>query len=155
MSDQLYTLEEAKTLLKKEWKNGVECPACTQYVKLYPIKIPAVAVADLTRLWGLVDGQVGVYDHVSRFSNLASRSFAKLQYWKLIEAQPNDDPEKRTSGMWALTDLGKKFVEGDAKVPNRCYIFNMKCYGTSPKEVDVREALGNKFNYEELMQTYE
>lgn len=155
MSDKLYTLEEAKQLLKDEWKKGVECPCCTQFVKLYPLKIPAVAVADLIKLYNLVERNHGVFDHVSRFSNLASRSFAKLHYWKLIEQQPNDDAEKRTSGMWALTRLGVEFVEGDAKVPEKSYIFNMKCYGTSPNEVGIQQALGNKFNYEELMREYE
>lgn len=145
------TLQEAKDLLNENWrKKGAICPCCGQFVKLYDIKIPGVAVADLIRLYRLSNRKPGHYEHVSTFSNLQSRSFPKLVYWGLAQSMPNDDPKKRTSGMWAITQLGVEFIEGDL-IEERAFVFNKKCRGLHGKLISARDALGNKFNYEELM----
>lgn len=155
MAERLYTLEEAAAILKADVKSklleGSECPTCTQFAKLYPVKVPAVAVKDLIRLYNLVNGEAWEYQHVNEFANLASRSFAKLAFWELIEAEANEDTAKRTSGMWCLTSLGKQFVEQSVKIPNRAYIYDSQRRAYSKDLVDIKTALGNKFNYEELM----
>lgn len=155
MSEKLYTLEEAAAILKADVKSklleGSECPVCTQFVKLYPIKIPATGVRDLIRLYRLFDGDFDGYFHINDFGDLTSRSFAKLAHWGLIEAEMNEDKSKRTSGMWTITPKGVQFVEGDANVPERAYIFDSSARTFGNKQVSVQEALGNKFDYEELM----
>ena len=145
------TLEEARQYLKDNWLTGVPCPCCKQFVKLYPIKMPSQAVSDLIRLYNLSDGMYGVSHHVTKFSNQTSRAFAKLAHWGLIEADINQNTKKRTSGMWSLTAKGREFVAGERLIQEKAYIFNMKCYGYSQKMISIRIALGNKFNYEELM----
>jgi len=145
------TLEEIKEYLKENWLKGSSCPACGQHVQLYKLKISGQAVRDLIRLYKLSEGQVNEYHHINDFGNLASRSFSKLAHWGLIEDEPNEDEAKRTSGMWAMTEKGRRFVAKELEVPKYAYIYNSQCKTVSPETVGVEEALGHKFNYKELM----
>lgn len=144
------TSEEAKQWLREHFQEGATCPCCTQFVKCYPLKIPGTAVRDLIALYRKTHSGRG-YAHVNEFANLASRSFAKLAYWDLIKAEENLDTQKRTSGMWTLTEKGRQFVRDDIKIPKRAYIYNGKRLKYSEDEVSISEAIGHKFNYQELM----
>lgn len=152
MSDipKFESLEDAQKYLRDNWKDGISCPCCGKFVKLYDIKIPGSGVADLIRLYKNTNGKPGEYMHVDEFSNVKSRSFPKLAYWGLAISMPNDDPKKRTSGMWAITQEGARFIEGGT-VYERAFVFNKKGRGLHGKQVSVKTALGNKFDYEELM----
>lgn len=148
------TIAEAKECLRENWQDGVECPCCKQLVKLYPHKLNATAVSDLIRLWNLSDRETGAFRHVREFSHDRGGSFAKLAHWGLVDSKINDDTKKRTSGMWCITDAGKEFVIGLTSIPERAYLFNGKCYAMSNNKVNIREALRNKFDYEDLMSEY-
>lgn len=148
------TLADAKEYLRENWQEGIECPCCTQFVKLYPHKLNATAVSDLIRLYNAIDRKKDSYAHVREFSHDRGGAFAKLAHWGLVEAELNEDTKKRTSGMWTVTDLGIGFLIGLTRIPERAYLFNGSCYGTSKTKVSVRQALGNKFDYEELMAGY-
>jgi len=43
------------------------------------------------------------------------------------------------------------FVEGKCKVKKHFLMFNNKCEGFEGKEIDIHEALTNKFSYADLM----
>lgn len=78
--------------------------------------------------------------------------YAKLRFWGLVQPS-SDEPtdEKKASGFWRITEEGKRFVENKIKVKEKAFLFNNKCYGFNGKEINIIEALGNKFNYSELM----
>jgi len=146
------TLENAKQELRDNWQKGVECQCCHQFVKVYKRPIYSGIVKSLIGLYHLDDG----YHHVSEFQ-LGQKSgggdFAKLVYWGLIEERPKNEStkEKRTSGFWHITDKGRLFVLGELMVLSHIWLFDGKSFGFTGKEVGVREVLGKKFNYEELM----
>lgn len=96
MSDKLYTIEEAKQLLKDNWEKGIECPCCTQFVKLY------------------------------------KRPLYSAQAYSLIRK-------------------GTDFVEASVTVKSHIRIYDGSFYGLIGKEISIKDALGKKFNYEELM----
>lgn len=148
------TIEEAKDFLKENWLKGESCPCCNQFVKLYKLKISGQAVRDLLRLCVITNGEVGEYRHINDFGNLASRSLSKLAHWGLVTDEANEDTTKRTSGMWAMTEKGKQFAQNEIEVPKYAYLYNSECKALSTDTVDVKEALGIKFNYEELMNNY-
>lgn len=145
------TLREVKHYLKENWLQGAECPACNQFVKMYKHKINGIAVSDLIRLYKLTESSDEQYHHISHFSRDRGGAFAKLVHWGLAESQINEDTSKRTSGMWAITEKGKRFVQCDIEVPQYAYLYNSECKAMSPNTVDVTEALGTKFDYAELM----
>lgn len=93
------------------------------------------------------------YHHVTEIStaNTGSQDFSKLRYWGLISEKPNDKTDKRTSGLWMITDKGRSFARNEIKVQKRVLIYNGKMQGFSEDHTDIIEALGDKFDYQELM----
>lgn len=78
---------------------------------------------------------------------------AKLHWWGLIEPKRDavrDDGSKKT-GYYRITELGQQFVRGEAEVPKYIYLYNQCCLGFCGPPTTISEALGDKFNYAELM----
>lgn len=149
------TLEEAKQFLRENWEQGTECPCCKQFVKLYRRKLnsgQAHALVILYKYFELNENTDWV--HVSKFDYPAFRGgdLAKLRYWNLIEAKTNIDPTKKDSGFWRLTDTGRAFVRGDITVESHIGVYNQTIYTVEAQPITIRQALGNKFNYNELME---
>lgn len=126
------------------------CPCCDQLVKVYQRKVSGVAARDLIKFSRT--STEGEYRHISKIQ-LASGGgdFAKLQLWGLVIEETNSDTGKRTSGMWCITDKGRKFVEGSVLLPKYVLIYNGRFLGFDGEDVTIEECLGNKFNYSELM----
>jgi hypothetical protein len=142
------TLNEAKQFLRENWERGVRCPCCNRIVKLNPYVIGkghALVLIEMYKNWR-------EWINVNKDIKPEGRNFSEAKHWHLIEAMPNDDPTKHTSGIWRLTEEGKQFVRGEITVPAKKYVFNDKVYRTSTKEINIEQALGKKFNYQELME---
>jgi len=148
------TLERAKNDIRQGWEtpSGAICPCCAQLVKLYQRQIyyaPAKALIELYHLNRVEPG----FHHLRELNpDIGGSDFSKLKHWGLIEKEPiNDDPKKRTSGMWKITPLGELFVEDRAKVHKYAHIFNDNLEMMSGPAVGIREVLGKDFDYSELM----
>lgn len=155
------TLEEAKNLLRQEWAEGIECPCCTQFVKLYRRKITSSMAYALILLYRYFRDNPGEeWVHMNDYLNSLDIPFpvksgdnAKLRYWGLLEEKPEkrEDGSNR-AGYWKVTELGSQFVEGDTAVQSHAKVFNSKSYGLVGEPISIHEALGDKFNYKELME---
>ena len=77
----------------------------------------------------------------------------KLYHWGLIEEMAKDpgDTTRRTSGLWRPTEKGVQFVQCLLQVPKRVYLYNNEILGWDDQTVTIRDALGTKFDYAELM----
>lgn len=82
---------------------------------------------------------------------LRARTLAKLAHWGLIEAKPNDDTTKKSSGIWRPTRAGVEVAAGRQRVKKYVFIYNNVVEGFSSEEITIHEALGDQFNYAELM----
>lgn len=158
--DKLYTLEEAKQYLRENFEKGADCPCCLQFVKLYKRRLNAGACRALILMYRIerASEDFNEWIHVqqefaSRFGlNANSMDYSQAQWWGLIESKPNeDDPTKKDSGFWRLTDLGRSFVRGTWTVYSHARLYNNKCLGFVGTKQDIKQALGKKFDYEELM----
>lgn len=127
------------------------CPCCGQLVKLYKRKINSAMAADLIRLFKRVN--VGEYLHIDEFTKYTAHGgdFAKLQYWGLVDTEPNTDPDKKTSGKWAITSDGVEFCRGLLALPTYALVYNGTLYGFEGNHANITTALGTKFNYRDLM----
>jgi hypothetical protein len=77
----------------------------------------------------------------------------KLVHWQLAELQPNkDDPKRKTSGLWRPTADGVAFVHERIRVPARVYLYDNEPIGFDSEQITIREALGDRFDYQELME---
>lgn len=155
------TLKEVKAFLRAGFTKGVDCPACGQHVQQYEYKLFATSAFALIELYKLDQRSPngsGDFFHIKDYAEasgnrLRAPHFAELRFWGLVVKAPNDDPKKKASGYWAITQKGREFVRGLIPVPSRILVFNNKFCGFSDKAVDIKinEALGNDFNFEEVM----
>lgn len=145
------TIAEAKEFLRKHFVDGSYCPCCGQQVKLYNRPFNSAQAIGLIKLVRFYANDPRYY-HVTEIGVTESGGeFARLERWGLISSQVNEDTAKRTSGMWKPTEEGIRFARGITRVPSHILLFNRRTYGFSDTYIDIRDALGKKFNYSDLM----
>ena len=146
------TIKEAKQHLRANFKHkGTNCPCCGQFVKLYKRKLGSVMARTLIQLYKMDKEFNHVREIVKGISETGTNDFSKLAYWGLIDEMSNDSLAKRTSGFWRITPKGRQFVERKITVNQYALIYNRLCEGFSVETINISEALGKKFNYNELM----
>lgn len=144
------TVEEAQAYINENREEGVECPCCGHKSKVWEKPLIGTAVADLIRLVRFWEKN-GVPAHISEFTTQRS-NFYTLSYWGLImKGEVEVDNKKRSSGYWVPTIKGGDFVEGKITIPSIAATYNNKLVEFRGRQIGVKEALGKKFNYEELM----
>lgn len=131
-------------------REGVECPCCHQFAKVYQRKITASMARVLIRMW-----------HVNRMGwiylpDIRSRGQdeAIMRHWGLIEQYPDAKRPDGSSrvGWWRLTAKGRDFIFDRVTVPKYAYIYNGEKLSLDDREmVSVKDALGTRFSYAELM----
>ena len=163
MNDQLAlfseraTLEDAKVRLWDGVKDGINCPCCNRWAQAYWRTINKTMARGLWWLYqqGLSAGRP---DHPVHYTDitkgpawlLRSNQLATLRWWGLVEKKPNDDPAKKSSGMWRVTPLGIRLLHGVASVPRRvCTLFG-DVVAVSEDQLFI-EDIGHYFNYAETM----
>lgn len=163
-------LAEVKKHIEDNAKDGVRCPACGRYCKVYQYHLHSSMVECLIGLVRAYKRKLekysklpemppgGVWVHVRSVSvrggNATNRGghLAKGQHWGLVEPKPNDeDPTKRSSGYWRPTQLAMDFVNDLTELPKYVLLYQNEVQGLAPKTIGIKEALGKRINYEELM----
>lgn len=151
------TIKDARAYIDSQISIGkaAKCPCCTQTVKIYKRKIYSTMAIGLIELYKMNRVNPG-YHHISAIESMRKSGggdFAKMVYWGLIDEMPQDQaPEgQRTTGYWQITELGKAFVEERLTVNEYMHIFNRKVITTSGHKIGIQDALGDEFNYTELM----
>jgi len=142
-------------------KKHVRCPCCRQRARMYERKIHSSAAGVLVLL--AAGTQPGEFVHVGAFiaghPHLSPRAraairgdYAKLSYWGFIEdSHPAQKPRR---GYWRITLAGRQFARGETKAPRAVMIYNERVYGHTTATVTINQALGSKFNYEELVRPW-
>ena len=137
----------------KEWvlghrDDGVECPSCEQYAKVYRRKINS-AMARALILFHRRHGSE--WFHLPTSIGYGGDS-AKLRYWGLIEESGEEREDGGRAGYWRVTEDGRQWALGFSSVAKYALVYNGKLLGLDDDErVSVRDALGTKFDYTELM----
>lgn len=129
---------------------GFSCPACTQWVKLSVRTLDDGISKALILMYRAGPDQ---FHHLPSLSGDSSGHTQKAFHFGLIE--PDGRVHKRDSnprnGKWRLTELGKKFVLGQASVQRWVVLYNTEKYASDGPLIDIHEAIGHKFNYAEMM----
>jgi len=150
------TLNEARQSVIDDRDEGCICPCCDQYVKVYRRNMNSARARAL--VW-LVDHTfadpeawvVKAKEAPKWIANMGGE-FAKLRHWGLIEEQFNDDTKKKNSGVWRTTRKGRMYVWRRLTVPLTCILYNNDLLGFSEEHVSIVQALGDKYDFSELMQ---
>ena len=148
------TLVDARAYVRANRGEGVECPCCDQYARVYERSLNYAmarfliwlvkAYESCARWWSVNDGPLIQ-------NRKGGGDFAKMEHWGLIISCPNEDSTKRMSGFWRPTKRGIDFVYRRIQVPVRIHLYHNQVVGWSPEMTTVVEALGKKFDYAELM----
>lgn len=151
----MHLVKDAKKYITENFEEGVVCPCCDQFVKLYRRQINVTMAKMLIKFYQMNQDEQRWY-HISEITgseNTSGGDFAKLRFWGLVEEMEKDpdDTETRTSGMWRITERGKLFARGELMVERYARIFNQKLYRMEGEMIDIRHSLGKRFDYEELM----
>jgi hypothetical protein len=141
------TLAQAKAWLRLRLKDGAQCPCCTQLAKTYRRKLNSGMARVLIAQWGSY-GQS--FCHTARLVP-SLREGAKLAYWGLLEADERRRDDGGHAGWWRITDKGAQFVANSITVPKYVVVYDDRVLRLEGDHISIRDALGDGFNYDELM----
>ncbi len=154
------SLEDAKAFVQLNLPSGASCPCCGQYARLYQRPINATMAVALILIYQHFQRHPNhAWLHVSQFlvqakrdSTIAGGDVVKLRYWGLLERASGErsDGSNRV-GRYRITELGKQFVEGKVAVPKYAFLFNQRLFRLSDELITIADAIGDRFNYQELM----
>lgn len=142
------TLLEAKNWLRERVDDGERCPCCTQFAKVYKRQIHATMARDLIRFYRAAG--VGEWLHLPSLTGWGG-DFGKLRYWGLTEEEIERRPDGGRAGFWLVTGIGESWVKGQIRISKYAHIYDGRCLRLSGEGVTIYDALGSKFNYDELM----
>lgn len=151
------TLKQAKVYLRENFKEGANCPCCGQFVKLYKYAFHSgmarclILIYNATTPHKQTDGFMHVENYFVSIGVKMKGYHGKLKYYKMLEQLPNNDSSKAKSGIWRITQKGKDFVENKIEVPKRVHLYNDIVVDWSDEQITIKQALGSKFNYAELI----
>ena len=149
------TLAEARQDFQKAIKaEGGKCPCCRRWGKINGYQITSTQVRGM--IWMLKNFRKNAWVDLGKAPKwiLRSKSMATLHHWGLLETKPkNVDEDKRGSGLWRLTPVGRDFIYRRILMPKYAFVFDNKLIKHSSEHIDAVQALGKKFSYEELMNT--
>jgi hypothetical protein len=137
------SLEAAKDWLRARLGVGAYCPLCTQYAKVYRRKINSGMALSLIAMYRAAGRD---WQDITKTVGAKHREEGKLRYWELVE------PGERR-GVWRVTPLGEAFVLGRWRVLSHANIYDDRLMELTGTPIGIREALGNRFDYDELMTT--
>lgn len=154
------TLAQAIEWLEERLDDGVECPCCGQLAKVYKRKLNSAMAFVLL----LIHRRKGAdWVHVPSYINAKVRNpavaaavrgdWAKLTHWGLLDALEGERPDgSKRIGYYKITTKGRRFANNQLKVSKHVWFYN----GGSAERVDdemvsIVDALGDKFDYSELM----
>lgn len=141
------TLGDARDTLRDLVDQGHPCPCCTQFAKVYRRKINATMARALISLWRTSDHQ---FVHAPSLPG-DTHEMSQLVWWGLIAEEAARREDGGRAGWWRVTDLGERFVLCQARVPKYARIYDGRCLGVHGDLVSIRDCLGDRFDYGELM----
>ena len=148
------TLGEARQWLRSQLKDGAACPCCTQHAQVYRWSLYSTAVRALAFYARLGQHNEGGWVHTTEIKKAGHRGqgdASRLLHWGLVERDPNDRPDGGRSGYWRITQRGADFLYGRTTIPKYVYVFDGRVLGMDGDHVSVRDVIGTKFSYEEMM----
>ncbi len=143
------TVRDAQQLLARESKHGATCPVCLRPAKIYRRKLNSGMARSVILMYAKAGHG---WLHVSSYPDISSREEGKLAHWGLVEESSRKRADGGRGGWWRVTEHGAAFARGEVKVRSHILTtYNKGFLGYSGDLISIEQALGEKFDYEELM----
>lgn len=132
------------------------CDVCRGPTTTYERKLHAAMVATLVAWWGSWGDYAwhslnDLYKLKPNLTTVRGGDFAKLAYWGFIQERPKTDENKKNTGIYRITEDGVAFVLGKTSFSRSAYVYNDHVLAWSEELVKVHAAIGDAFDYNELM----
>lgn len=147
-------LSEVRAVLRTLVEEGHRCPCCTQLAKVYRRRINSSQARNLILTYRANGREFGYLQKVRRSANVNgrdNREESKLRYWGLIEEASTRRPDGGRAGWWRVTEKGEQWIHGRITVPKYARIYDTRCLQLLGDPVTIKDALGKRFDYNELM----
>lgn len=134
---------------------GEVCPCCDRYAKIYDRKInstQARALIHIVRSCGQEFGHLPTLRMA--LAPHHSNEEPKLRFWGLLEEEAALREDGGRAGWWRATPRGEAFVAGTLVVPKYARIYDDRLLGLHGEFVSIRDCVGDRFNYDELMSSW-
>lgn len=143
------TLAAARADVLRERANGVTCPCCGQYAKVYRRRLNAGMVRSLLRMYAA--GGTGRYVHTPTLLGGKRGEEARLSYWGFTRESVDPRADGGRRGWWRVTERGELFLNGDITVPSHALVYDGVCLQLTGDPISVRDAIGDGFDLRELL----
>jgi hypothetical protein len=142
------SIGDTRIWVTQQREDGVDCPACDQFVKVYRRKINAGMAQSLIAIYN----KGGTEDFVHTPTLVRSHEVGQLSWWGFIEEEGLTRKDGGRAGFWRTTRSGADWLLGTTTAPKYAHVFNGKLLEmTEDDRVTILDALGTKFNYSDLM----
>lgn len=144
------TLRRARVWLQERLSDGVRCPCCGQYSRVYRRRITSTSARALVELYRA--GGTAEFVHLPTVLGRKQADECKMAYWGLIEERPKSKRrDGGRAGWWRVTELGERWLYGHATVPKYALVYDGSCLGLEGEQVTISEALAVDFDLSELL----
>lgn len=155
MSVPTITLQEARVYWRETIRGeGGHCPCCDRWGKMYRRGINMVMAAGI--VWLARHSADGSWVDVPRVGPrfvVASNQLPTMRWWGLCERNiPGPDDDKKFSGFWRVTEMGKLWANNEVKVMKYVWTYNDTVIEFEGPDVAVSDCL-EKFSYNDVMNT--
>jgi len=148
--------------MREEWRATIEdkgghCPCCGRWGRVY--KRPLNETMARSLIWlcdsSVEDAWVDVPATAPRWL-VQSNQLPTLRWWGLVvRCNDNVSEDKKHSGMWKPTELGRLFRSGKSAVQKYVYTYNGAFEKFGGPDVLISDCFGDSFSYKEIMSEYE
>jgi hypothetical protein len=150
------TLAEARD---EWWKktitgDGGDCPCCDRWGKMYQRGINRTMAGGMVWLAQMTaDGEWIDAPHQGPHWMVRSNQYQTMRWWGLCErCAPLPGEDKKFSGFWRITDLGKQWTNNKVKVPKYVWTYDNTVIKFEGPMVGIDEIFED-FSYNAVMKT--
>ncbi len=146
---------EQSSIVFPDAVKGYKCPCCGSFIKQYVRKFNSnMATALLALYKHNVNGYVKLEEFLSEHGYKRCGDASYLVHYRMLEklkAKREDGSKK--NGYYKLTSVGIMFIEGKTTAKEKFIIQQNRLVGFDGEDVGIKDILGVKFNFDEMMKT--
>lgn len=144
-------LGEARDWLRNRIDEGASCPCCQQYARVYRRKITSRQAHGFILVWRAAGIDWVHIPTVHPAFTGDGGKLSMLRYWGLLEEADDKRDDGGRAGWWRITSRGRLYLDDQLRVPKYARTYDGRCLSLVGEPVGIRDALGTRFRYDELM----
>lgn len=153
--DRQSFFQELNSFRKKTY--AVQCPCCDRDAVVYWRSLNAgqcrvlIEMARVCRKLGRPDGSWVHIDEVFGRGVQKHRDWTMMRHWGLIAPKDKRTLTENSQGYWRVTETGYLFLRRQMTMPAHGNFYENACVNWDDVQVYIDQALGEDFDYQELM----